>query len=92
MNEFIVVKGKCTVGWAWYFHIKGIRVHHPGDCICILSLADLGHYDRFCHGSYGINWIHMGSWILETTSSLDRWFLQSGEFIIAMTVQKSGVD
>jgi hypothetical protein len=50
-----------------------------------MVLADLSHYDRFCHGSYGINRIHMRSWILASTSSLDRLFLQSGELIIATT-------
>jgi hypothetical protein len=24
-----------------------IIVHHSGDCICILFLSDLGHYNRF---------------------------------------------
>jgi hypothetical protein len=28
-----------------------------------------GQHDRFCHGSRGINWIHMKSWILASTSS-----------------------
>jgi hypothetical protein len=32
----------------------------------------------------------MRSWILASTSSLDRLFLQSGELIIATTVQRSG--
>jgi hypothetical protein len=32
----------------------------------------------------------MRSWILASTSSLDRLFLQSGELIIARTVQRSG--
>jgi hypothetical protein len=31
--------------------------------------VDRGHYDRFCHGSRGINWIHMKSWILASTNS-----------------------
>jgi hypothetical protein len=55
-----------------------------------MVLADLSHYDRFCHGSYGINRIHMRSWILASTSSLDRLFLQSGELIIATTAQRNG--
>jgi hypothetical protein len=79
-------------GWAWYFYLQGIRVHHSGDCICILFFADLGHYDRFCHGSYGIKGIHIRSWILASTSSLDRLLLQPGELIIATTVQRSGVN
>jgi hypothetical protein len=51
-KEFIVV-GQGTAAY------REIIVHHSGDCICILFLADLGHYDRFCHGSYGINRIHI---------------------------------
>jgi hypothetical protein len=31
--------------------------------------ADRGHYDWLCHGSRGINRIHMKSWILASTSS-----------------------
>jgi hypothetical protein len=34
---------------------KEFIMPHSGNCICILFLADLGHYARFCHGSYGIN-------------------------------------
>jgi carbamate kinase len=34
----------------------------------------------------------MGSWILAATSSSDRFFLQSGEFIIATSVHRSGVN
>jgi hypothetical protein len=71
-----------------YLFIKGIRRNHPGDCICILSLADLGHYDSFVMvhmGSTGSIW---RSWIHASTSSSDRLFLQSGELIIATTVQR----
>jgi hypothetical protein len=55
---------------------------------CILILTYLGHYNRFCHGSYGINRIHIRSWILASTSSLGRLFLQSGELIIATPAQR----
>jgi hypothetical protein len=89
-NEFIVGAGYCclqerssciTLGTASAYLLTLIDA-------CILFLADLGHYDKFCHGSYGINRIHMRSWILASTSSLDRLFLQSGELIIATTAQR----
>jgi hypothetical protein len=42
--------------------------------------VDRGHYNRFCQGSHGINWIHMKSWILASTSS-------SGKSATAMSLQ-----
>jgi hypothetical protein len=42
--------------------------------------VDRGHHNRFCHGSRGINWIHMKSWILASTSS-------SGKLATPMSLQ-----
>jgi hypothetical protein len=81
-NEFI--KGQGTA-----VSEKIIGARHLSNLIeaYTLFLADGGHYDRFCHGSHGINRIHMRSWILTSTGSLDRLFLQSGELIIVTPAQ-----
>jgi hypothetical protein len=86
-NEFIEFN-ESNQGTAISFpQIIGAR--HLSNVIkaCILFLADLVHYDRFCHKSRGIHRIHTRSWILLSTSSLDRLFLQSGELLIANPAQ-----